>query len=77
MYCKIFAVGLIVVSQFCAIALSAAIVASANVKSDLANIEISSSDDVVEVTGGDKTGDLVGSASNLDGVLQVSFTLKM
>lgn len=71
MYCKIFAVGLIVVSQLCAIALSAAI-ASANEKSDLANVEISSLDDVLEITGGDKTGDLVGSASNLAGVLQVS-----
>lgn len=75
MYCKIFAVGLVVVSQFCAIALSAAI-ASGNVKSDLANVEISSSDVTVEVTGLDKTGDLVASASDLAGVLQVSWLLK-
>lgn len=74
MYCKILAVGLIVVAQLCVFALSAAI-ASSNVNSDLANVDISSSDDVVEITGGGKTDDLVGSASNLDGVLQVSLTI--
>lgn len=72
MYCKIFAIGLIVVSQLCAIALSAAI-ASANVESDLANVELTSSDIASEVTGGGIAGDLLASASNLDGVLQVSY----